>query len=266
MYGYRKKTAIIVLMISLAALLLGAFSCGGTVSQEEYDSLIGELSEARSQVAALQSRLTETDTIEPLYAELGAKNEELSREYDELNIIYKGLGTEYKDLEELYGVSLAEIEALKSQYEALTAEYGALNTRYEELEGQYKIVTEGGMEISEGEIEQAIFELINQERRENGIDELLWGKNLHWWAESNSIDMANAGKYVYSDFASWQEVFWAAGYNTLESIAEGALITWKSNTLKYQLNMINKGATYGTVGVHKTGDIYYITYIASVFR
>lgn len=154
---------------------------------------------------------------------------------------------------------LAEAKGIEAQYEELSA-------KYEELKEQYDAITEEPAGISEEDVEQALFELINLERKNNGLDELLWGKNLSWWAEVNSRDMAETLKYKHSEYASWQEVFWAAGYSTVDRIANGALITWRSNTYRYKLNILNTGAIYGAVGAYKSGEIFYITYIAHVFR
>jgi len=233
-----KMKKIAFLLMLLIIVLLGAPSCAPKVSQQEYDSLKNELSETKSHLTALQNKLAEAKGIEAQYEELSAKYEELKEQSD---------------------VKISEIESIEAQYEELSA-------KYEELKEQYDAITEEPAEISEEDVEQALFELINQERKNNGLDELLWGKNLSWWAEVNSRDMAETLKYKHSEYASWQEVFWAAGYSTVDRIANGALITWRSNPYRYKLNILNTGAIYGAVGAYKSGEIFYITYIAHVFR
>ena len=70
-------------------------------------------------------------------------------------------------------------------------EYEELTNKYEELSEQYAVVTEEPAEITEEDVEQALFKLINQERKNNGLDDLIWGGNLYKWAITNSRNMAN---------------------------------------------------------------------------
>ena len=261
-----KMKKIAFLLMLLIIVLLGAPSCAPEVSQQEYDSLQNELSETKSQLTALQNKLAEAKRIEAQYEELSVKYEELKEqsgvkisEIETIEAQYEELNAKYEELKGQSGVKISEIETIEAQYEEL-------NAKYEELKEQYDAIIEGTAGISEEDVEQALFELINQERKNNGLDELLWGKNLSWWAEVNSRDMAETKKYKHSEYASWQEVFWAAGYSTIDRIANGALITWRSNTYRYKLNILNTGAIYGAVGAYKSGEIFYITYIAHVFR
>ena len=232
-----KIQKIIILLVLFVITLFSVPSCAPTVSQEEYDRLNNELSETKGQIAALQSKLAEAEIMQGQYEELN-KN--------------------YADLKKQYDTIMSEIETIESQYDDLT-------TKYEDLKKQYDVIMEGPAGISEEDVEQAIFELINQERKNNGIDELMWGKNLYTWAKSNSRHMEEKAIYQYSEYASFQEVFWAAGYSTIDRIANGALLTWRSNSYRYELNIINK-AIYGAVAAIKSGDIFYITYMADVFK
>jgi len=233
-----KMQTIIILLVLSVITLFSVPSCAPTVSQQEYDRVNNELSETKGQIATLQSKLAEAEIMQGQYEEL-SKN--------------------YEALEKRYDIKMSEIETIESQYADLT-------TKYEDLKKQYDVIKEGAAGISEEDVEQAIFELINQERKDNGLDELMWGKNLSWWAEVNSRDMEEKKRYQYSEYASWQEVFWAAGYSTIDRIANGALVTWRSNSYRYKLNILSKGAIYGAVGAHKSGDIFYITYIAHLFK
>lgn len=120
---------------------------------------------------------------------LKAQNEALSKQYDTLK---------------------SEYDTLKAEYEKLSSKYEALDAEYEELSKQYNAIIEETAEIiNEEDIEQAIFELINQERKANGIDELLWGKNIYKFAVSNSRDMAEKKRLGYYDYGAYQQVFWA---------------------------------------------------------
>ena len=227
---------ITILSILLVIAVFSVPSCAPTVSQEEYDRVSNELSAIQSQVESLQGKLTEAEILK-------AHNEELNRQYAAVK---------------------SERETMQAKYEELSAEYEELNNKYEELSKQYDILTEEPAEINEEDVEQAVFKLVNQERKDNGLNELIWGGNLYKWAMANSRNMATNKRYEYSDYASWQEVHWAAGYSTTDEIANGALIIWK-NGLQYERNIINKVATYGAVAVYKSGEIFYITYIASPF-
>ena len=236
-----KMQKIIILLVLFVITLFSVPACAPTVSQQEYDRVNNELSETKDQIATLQSKL----------AEKVAEAEIMQGQYEELN-------KNYEALKKQYDIKMSEIETIESQYDDLT-------TKYEDLKKQYDVIIEGTAGISEEEVEQAVFELINKERKNNGIDELIWGKNLYSWAKANSRRMEEKGIYQYSEYASFQEVFWAAGYSTIDRIANGALLTWRSNSYRYELNIINK-AIYGAVGAYKSGDIFYITYMADVFK
>jgi len=259
-----KMRKITILSILLVIALFSVPSCAPTVSQEEYDRVSNELSAIQSQVESLQGKLTEAEILK-------AHNEELNRQYaavkserETMQAKYEELSTEYEELNKQFDTVKSEFETMQAKYEELSAEYEELNNKYEELSKQYDILTEEPAEINEEDVEQAVFKLVNQERKDNGLNELIWGGNLYKWAMANSRNMATNKRYEYSDYASWQEVHWAAGYSTTDEIANGALIIWK-NGLQYERNIINKVATYGAVAVYKSGEIFYITYIASPF-
>jgi len=140
-----------------------------------------------------------------------------------------------------------------------------LSTEYEELNKQYDILVKEPAGIDEEDIEQAVFKLVNQERGNNGLDEIAWGGNLYKWAITNSRSMATKKRLEYSEYVGWQDIFWATGYGTAERIASAALTVWKSHQ-QYERNFLNTGANYCAVGVHKSGEIFYITYMADYFR
>ncbi|MFC1916034.1 CAP domain-containing protein [Chloroflexota bacterium] len=255
---------ITLLSILLVIALFSMSSCTSTVPPQEYDRVKNELSAAQSQLTSLQDKLAETELLQ-------AQNEELKKQYSavkgELETTqakYEELSTEFEDLNKQFDSLKSEFETTQAKYEELSTEYEDLNKQFEELSKQPDIIIEETAEISEEAIEQAVFQLINQERENNDLDELIWGTNLYKWATANSRNMATSKRYEYSDYASWQEVYWAAGHSTTDEIVNGAFIVWK-NSQQYERNIINKVATYGAVGVYKSGEIFYITYIASTF-
>lgn len=237
-----KITAILMLLI---IILLNAPSCAQAVSQEEYDRVINELSEAEDQIKALQNKVAEAVSMEAQYKALSTELETIEVQYAELN---------------------TKFEELQKQNKDYISEIATIDAQYAELKRQYDLITQPPEEIREEDIEQALFELINQERIDNGVDELLWGKYLYDSAEVNSRAMAETGEYQYSGRVSWQEIYWAIGYKTTDRLVNATLVMWKTNNYRYSQNILNKGAKYGAVAVHKLGEIYYITYMASFFK
>ena len=265
---------ITILSILSIIVLFSMSNCAPSISQEEYDSLRSELSDTKSQLATLQDKLAEAATVEGQYQDLNIKYEELQKqhdarkveiqtiksEFDKLNSEFDELNTEYEQLKGQDGAQIDEIQAMQTEYDEL-------NKEFEELKKQYDIIVQGTAVFSEEEIDQAIFKLINQERKNNGVDELVWGVNLYKVAKQNSREMAEKGEYQYSSSgAIWQEIFMAARYGTVDQIANAALIIWKNNDYRYIYNIINTQAIYGAVATYKSGEVYYITYVASIFR
>jgi hypothetical protein len=153
-----------------------------------------------------------------------------------------------------------------NEIQAMQADYDSLNQGFEELKRQYDTVVQGKAVFSEEEINQAIFDLINQERKDNGLDELEWGVNLYGWANQNSHAMADAGDYKYSGWTSWQAVLITAGQATLDGLANGALTVWKQQKYEFSRTFLNSKSPYGAVAAYKSGGAYYITYMASTSK
>lgn len=236
---------ITMLLMVLVIALFSAISCAPTVSQQEYDRVSDELSVVKSELASLQGKLAEAETIK-------TKNEELSKQYDILQSKYEGLGREFEDL--------------KRGYDKLQAEYKALTKEYEELSEKYDtIIREQAEIINEEDVEQAIFELINQERKNNGLNELLWGVNLYKSAKANSRNMATNRQLQYSEYGSYQEVYRATGYNTTKEIAEAVMTVWKETKL-YERHFLNRAMVHGAVAVYKSVKINNITFITDYYR
>ena len=254
-----------VLSILLAIALFSVPSSAKTVPLEEYDRVSSELSTIQSQLVSLQGKLAEVEILKAQKEELSKQYDAVKSEFETLQAKYTELSSKYDEVNKQYDTVKSEFETIQTKYEELSTEYEELDKQFEELSEQYNIIIEGTAEINEADVEQEIFKLVNQERINNGLNELIWGKNLYKWAMGNSHDMAEDNRVQYSDYPSWQEVFWAAGYSTTDKIVKAALIIWK-NSLQYERNILNTGATYGAVAVYKSGDIFYITYIASTFK
>ena len=265
---------IIAISILSIVVLFGVANCSPSVSLEEYNSLKeeygsvkNELSNIESQLAALQSKLSQAAIAEAQYQSLNVNYEELQKQYnarnDELQAIkvkFDALNANYEDLKKQYAARTDETQAIRSEIQKLT-------NQFEELKKQYYIVVQGTGVFREEGIDQAIFALINQERKSNGVNELAWGTNLYNQAKQNSREMAETGRFQSSESgAAWKEVFWAAKYGTIDQIANAALLTWKNNDYRYTHAIINPQSLYGAVATYKYGEIYYVTYMASIFR
>jgi len=164
----------------------------------------------------------------------------------------------------------AELEALQTKYEALQSEHKELNTKYntlsadyDELNRKHNTLLEGTPDISENELEQAIFSRINKGRKDNGLDELEWTDTFHMWAEEHSKYMTDKQVIEYADQPYMQGVFRAVAYSSLDRIVNATWLLWENSTA-FERNFLNPQAKYGTVAVSKSGDIYYITYFADV--
>lgn len=259
-----RKIALISIMLVITLFTLPA--CTSGIAPEEYDKVKDELSTIQSQLVSLQGKLAESEIVKVnLEALLTEQYDELSQtydtvvsEYESLQANFDSLSTEYEDLGK-------QLDAVRDEYETLQAQHEYLLAEYDVLRAQYDIVTEEPALITEEDVEQALFNLVNKDRIDNGLDEQLWGKYLYKWAIANSRDMATNKRIEYSDYASWQEVEWATGYDTTDEMAEAVMTMWE-NTRNYERYFLNINATYGAVAVYKSEEIYYITYIASNFR
>ncbi len=218
-----------VMLLLISCLLVG---CG--VSEEVYNAVVAERDAAQAQVTNLQS---EVSAIQAQYDDLKADNDELKSEF----------------------------ETTQAEYEELSTEYEDLNEQFEELSKQGDIIIEEAAEINEEDAEQALFKLINQERKNNGLDELMWGRYLYKTATINNRNMATRGQLEYPSRAAWQEVYRAAGYSTTDGMANAVFTIWK-NSGSYEKNFLNVASVYGAVAVYKSGETFYITYMADYYQ
>ncbi len=257
-----KKIALLSALLIIA--LLSAPSCAKTVPQQEYDRLNSELATAQSQLASAQSKLAEAETFKTKYEELNAKYEELNKQNDAAKDETEAMKAQYEQLNKEHEALNAQYEAIKGELEATKARYEQLSAEYDELTNQIENLTAQPAEATAAGVEQALFQLINQERTKKGLAELMLGKDLYKWATGNSHDMAINKKLQYSDYPSFQQIFWATGYKTAESISTAALTIWK-NQEQYDKIFLNAATPYGAVAAYKSGEIFYITFIADYF-
>jgi uncharacterized protein YkwD len=245
-----KKIAMLLALLAMTLFIVS--SCASGISQEKYDRVCDELINVQSQVESLQSKLAEAEKPDPEIELLNKQYDTLRSEYDELQDKYEDLGSQNVELND--------------QYDALTMQYTILEASYEDLENQYYAAIEETPEIvDEKDLEQALFELINQERAAHGLDEMVLGEYLYKAAISHSKNMATSGRLEEPDKGSYQEVIWATGYTDTQVMAESIFTLWK-NTMRYEIEFLTDVTAYGAVAVYKSGDIYYITYLCDVYR
>ena len=255
---------IIVLSILLVILLFGVPSCAPSVSQQEYDMVSKELNSVQEQLELLQGKLDEAESRQANYEELIKQQVIAKSELETVQMQYEELSTDHEELNEQFNTIKSEAETLKINYEELSIEHDELNKKYEELQKQTDIPIDEPSEINERDIEQVLFALINEERIDNGLDELKWGKYRYKNALAHSQYMATAKEFEYPDWG-WQEIFWATGYSTTDDIANAALTVWK-NRQQYEIAFLNSVTLYGAVAAHKSGEIFYITFISDYFE
>ena len=254
----KKITRACTLLLLAAALLLSAFSCGGGVPQEDYDSIKAELAAAEDTIAGLENELIEVSVKGAQYdkaqAELEKAKSDLAGSLDRI----ADLEAEYAALQDRYDAKADQAASIEEMYTEVTQELEALQEQYAAAEFQEVITTEA--------VEQALFALVNEERANNGVAPLEWGRHLYGWAKDNSSDMHTSGKYIYSAWASWGEILWSTGYISADRMANAVMKTWKINDYRYENNIINTAPTYGAVGIYEADGIFYITYMASTFE
>jgi uncharacterized protein YkwD len=251
----KKITLISSLCIIMVITLFGSISCGGTtgVEQEAYDALKAQLTAAQAEITDLKAKLSAaiapiTDpgmqVLKDEVAALKAKVTELGNQITALNTQKDGLTQEKASLE---------------------AKYADLTTKYSELEKKLGLTALPDAVTIE-EIENAVLNLMNQERVKAGVGDFILGEHLHDQARVNSRLMAEQNKVIYDTAVFYQETLWAAGYTTVDSIARGALLIWKLDRYDFEKGTLSPIHKYGAVGAYKSGGIIYITFYAASFR
>jgi len=249
----KKVLKTIALLAVSLLILLGSFSCARTaekaVTQEEYDTLKAQLSDAEAEIAELEAKQGEPA------AELSEQL--LKDEISSLKAQIEELGSEITELDE-------RNDTLTQDKASLEAQYADLNAKYEELQETLAEQTKPDT-ITMEQIENEIFRLLNQERIKAGLPEFIWGTNMDGAARQNSRAMAEAGKIVTSLLVLYQEVFWAVGYDSVDTIARAALVTWKANQYRFDHGALVPSNEYGAIGAYESGEIIYITFMASAY-
>ena len=230
---------ILAIIISILVSLLIS-SCGSTQTQEDNNNASLELGKIQQELQSVKETLSSAQTR---VSELTSKLEEVKKEKEAIQ---------------------AKYDELSSKYEAAKNELDTIQSKYEELNAKYNAMIKEPPVITEQKIEQAIFELINQERQNNGLNKLEWHKGLYWGAQNHSQHMATKGRLEYADNSHLQDVFRATGYSTVDDIARAALVIWKEN-IEYKKNFLYPSVINGAVSVYKSEEIFYITYFADIY-
>ena len=258
----KRITLLIVIIISVIVTGIATSCSQNTDLQDQIDILMIDLAEANDNLAALQQRLFEAQVLEDQYDELSSEYETLKttndanlEEIEALGITIEALGDEVAILSNTNDAHVAEMEALQMEYNSLKAQYDLLVGLSDETE------------ITEENIAEALFDLINQERIAYGLNALQPGHNLEDWSLINCQNMAFS-KELETYTGTWvpfQRVFIAVGYSSLDRIVNGAMTMWQSHQLFYEENVLSEDAIYGAVSVVQLEDIFYITFMASNF-
>lgn len=249
------KRIVKISLVSVLSLLLilGPLSCQqsaeGAVTQEEYDTLKAELDAAEAKIVELQSQQPEPTT--------GIDEQQLRDEIASLNAEIEKLGDEITELSDQNDILTQEKASLETQYEDL-------NVEYQHLQDTLAALT-NPQPITEENVEAEIMRLLDEARVQAGVNKFLTGEVLYKQAKKNSRNMAESGKVETVSTTFFQETFWAAGYDSVEAIARGAVLTWKINPYRFEHNILFGYNKYGAVGATISGEIVYITLLASPY-
>lgn len=204
----------------------------------------------------------ETETEEESQTEIELKT--LQDEYDALNTDYENVKNQLESTQSNYQDLSTSYNELETKYNNLNTRYNDLNSKYNELNVNYNELIKEPEEITEENLEQVIFNLINQEREIAGVPPIKWHEGLLWYARKHSMFMADRRMLEYSGESYYQEIFRGAGYKTTEDMANAAMLIWKHG-IQYETNFLKEDANNGAVGVVKSGDVYYVTYYAHIY-
>ena len=152
------------------------------------------------------------------------------------------------------------MKVISSKYKEVSILYDELKIQYDELKEEYDNNIKETLEINEEDIEQELFKLVNEERTNAELDELIWNEGLHSSAQGNNRKMAEAKSIVPGEGLSYQQVFWFLGNGKAERIASAALQAWQNNPYSYNQNILTDISTHGAVAAYKSEDILYITF------
>jgi uncharacterized protein YkwD len=244
-----KKFLKTIALASISLLILiSSFSCAETgITQEDYDNLKTQLSEAEAKIASLEAK-QEVPTAE-------SDDQLLKDEISTLEAKVVELESEITKLDE-------QNDTLTQDKAFLEAQYTELNTKYEELQEILAEQTQPET-ITTEQIENEIFRLLNEARVEAGVPEFIWGNTMYNAAKQNSRKMAETGKVTTTSLVAYVETFWAIHYETVDKIARAALLSWQANQYRFEHGALLVSNEYGAIGVYESGPIFYITFMAS---
>ena len=254
-----------ILLVLGIVIIMGSLSCGGGISQEKYDAALFELADTQDEVADLQAKLTEAEVLASQYLETNTRYEELQEKYDasvvaeaEAAEALEALGTQYADVTE-------EFEGLQKQITSNQNTIAVLQNENAQLRAQLDEPVVPLPEITVENVEQALFDHINQVRADADLSILQWGKNLSTFAQTNNrVMMVSKVLEQYEEhWVPYQLAFIATGYDTVDALVSATMKIWQNRTLQYQDNILADDAIYGVVRVERSGDIFYITFMAS---
>jgi uncharacterized protein YkwD len=241
------------ILVVCVFVLLGPLSCQKStvtgVPQEQYDALKAQLDAAQAKIVELQSQ--------PPAPTSGPDEQSLKDEITSLNAQIEELKNEITDLSNQNDTLTQENASLQSQYDDL-------NTEYEQLQTQLTALTQKEP-ITEENVEAEIMRLLNEERVNAGVNKFLTGETLYKQAKKNSEHMAASGKVETISTTFFQETFFAAGYDSVATLSQGALMTWKITLYLFKNNVLLSYNKYGAVGAVESGGIFYITFLASPY-
>jgi len=249
-----KNSLRIIIPVLLAAALVGMAGCSSSISQEDYEALQSELQAKSAAAAALESQVDE----------LNADYQELELQYNARDVEIQAVRADLAALNVSCEQLMQQDEARLEEIQDWIAEYDALVQDYNELKAQYDSIVDEHGEFTEAEVDQAIFALVNQDRRANGLDELEWGVNLYGWARQNSISMSDTGEFKYTAWLTRQAVLITAGQATLDGLVNGVMMVWRQQKHEYTPKFMDPKSPYGAVATYKLGGVYYVTFAAAL--
>lgn len=242
---------ITILFILWVIVIFSVLACAPKATGQGYDMLKKEFSAIFDELGATQGELQEAKE------EIRATENELSGTKNKLSSIESTLTDKLTNIKELKS-KLAEADIEQDKY---LSQYEELSIQYEELKEQYDANVKGTTEINGEDVGQELFKLVNQERKNNGLSELIWNDGLYKCAQANNRNMSETKSLVSSECPSLQQVFWFLGYGTSDRIANVALLAWKNNPYSYKQNVLNSNAVNGAVAVYKSEEILYINFL-----
>lgn len=126
-----------------------------------------------------------------------------------------------------------------------------------------------------GDIEQAIFQIVNQRREEAGLTQLSYNANMQYYARIKSKDMGDRGYFnhvnpdgVYMNqiikadgisYRAWGEnIAYIEGLTDYGALANRFMSNWM-NSQGHKDNILSSNFSSIGIGVYKAGDTYYAT-------